>query len=261
MIERLLRLPLALAGALVLCALLGAGIFAGIQALVPGLGARAPGERAIHDWVLAHPEVLLESVERYNQKQSANADKAQAEAVAVATRALPAERPRLETPYAGAWAGNPRGDVTLVAFMDYACGYCRASLPAIEELLKRDPNVRVVYREYPVLGPDSLVAARWALAAAEQDKFRAFHDALFAMDGPGAANIEAAAVKAGLDMDRAKQVIGSKPVEGEIIANHKFGQKLAMTGTPSWVIGGKLLYGMRDYDNLAAAVAEARKGK
>lgn len=259
MIERLLRSPLALAGAFVLCALLGAGIFAGIQALVPGMGAGGQGERAMHDWVLAHPEVLLESVERYNQKQSANAEKAQAVAAAAAEKLLPAERPRLEAPYAGAWAGNPNGDVTLVAFMDYACGYCRASLPAIEELLKRDPNVKVVYREYPVLGPDSLVAARWALAAAEQGKFRAFHDALFATDGPSAANIEAAAGKAGLDVAKARQVIASKPVEGEIIANHKFGQKLAMTGTPSWVIGGRLLYGMRDYAGLAAAVAEARK--
>lgn len=259
MIERLLRSPLALAGAFVLCALLGAGIFAGIQALVPGIGARGASERSIHDWVLAHPEVLLESVERYNQKQSANAEKAQADAAAAAEKLLPAERPKLEASYAGAWAGNPNGDVTLVAFMDYACGYCRASLPAIEELLKRDPNVKIVYREYPVLGPDSLVAARWALAAAEQDKFRAFHDALFAMDGPSAANVEAAAGKAGLDMAKARQVIGSKAVEGEIIANHKFGQKLAMTGTPSWVVGGKLLYGMRDYAGLAAAVAEARK--
>ncbi|MBB4100903.1 DsbA family protein [Sphingomonas kyeonggiensis] len=261
MIERLLGNRLALAGAFVLCAVAGAGIFAAIQALVPGMGPRGQAERVVHDWVLAHPEVLLESVERYNQKQSANADKAQAEAVAAAEKTLPAERAKLETPYAGGWAGNPRGDVTVVAFMDYACGYCRASLPAIQELLKRDPNVKVVYREYPVLGPDSLVAARWALAAAEQDKFRAFHDALFAMDGPSAANIEAAAGKAGLDMAKAKQVIGSKPVEGEIVANHKFGQKLAMTGTPSWVVGGKLLYGMRDYDGLAAAVAEARKGK
>ena len=259
MIERLLRSPLALAGAFVLCALLGAGMFAGIQALIPGMGARGGVERVVHDYVLAHPEVLLESVERYNRKQSANAEKAQAEAAAAAEETLPAERPKLETPYAGAWAGNPRGDITLVAFMDYACGYCRASLPAITELLKRDPNVRVVYREYPVLGPDSLVAARWALAAAEQDKFPAFHDALFATDGPSADNIEAAAQKAGLDMARARQAIASKAVEGEILANHKFGQKLAMTGTPSWVVGGRLLYGMRDYDGLAAAVAEARK--
>ena len=261
MIERLLGNRLALAGAFVLCALLGAALFAGIQALVPGMGARGQGDQAMREWVLAHPEVLLESVERYNQKQSASADKAQAEAVAVAEKTLPTERPKLEAPYAGAWAGNPKGDVTLVAFMDYACGYCRASLPAIEELLKRDPNVKVVYREYPVLGPDSLVAARWALAAAEQDKFRAFHDALFATDGPSAANIEAAAQKAGLDMGRAKQVAQSRAVEGEIVTNHKFGQKLAMTGTPSWVVGGKLLYGMRDYAGLAAAVAEARKGK
>lgn len=259
MIERLLRSPLALAGAFLLSALLGAALYAGIQAAIPGMGKRGEIEQVVKTWVLAHPEVLLESVDRLRAKENDKAQKAQADAEAAANKALPAELPKLQAPYAGAWAGNPQGDVTVVAFMDYACGYCRASLPAIAELLKRDPNVRVVYREYPVLGPDSLVAARWALAAAEQDKFRAFHDALFAMDGPSAGNIAEAAKTAGLDVALAEKAIRSGAVEGGIIGNHRFGQKLAMTGTPSWVIGGRMLYGMRDYAGLAAAVAEARK--
>ncbi len=259
MIARILGNRLALAGAFVLCALLGAGIFAGIQALFPGGAQRGQMERVVHDYVLAHPEVLLESVERYNQKRSADAEKAQTDA---ALQALAAIGPKIETPYAGAWAGNPKGDVTVVAFLDYACGYCRASLPAIDELLKRDPGVRIVYREIPVLGPESVVAARWALAAAEQGKFLPFHTALYALDGPSDANIAAAAKQAGLDIPRAEAAIRSKAVEDELTSNAGLASKIKMSGTPTWVVGGKyVLYGARDYDGLSAAVAQARKGK
>lgn len=259
MIEKLLRNPLALAGAFLLCALLGAAAYAAIQAAIPGIGQRGATERMVRDYILAHPEVLLESVDRYNARERSKAENAQSEA---AEKALATIAPRVNKPYAGAFAGNPNGDVTVVAFMDYACGYCRASLPAIDELLKKDPKVRVVYREIPVLGPESVVAARWALAAAEQGKFLAFHSALYAMDGPSDANIAAAAKLAGLDIARARAAIKSKPVEAELASNAELASKLKMTGTPTWVVGGKyVLYGARDYAGLADAVAAARKGK
>lgn len=254
MIERLLRSPLALASALVLCAFLGAAAYAGLQSLLP----HARSDQAMHDYILAHPEVLMESVDRYNTRERTKAEKEQSDA---AQKALAAIGPRVETPYAGAVAGNPKGDVTVVAFMDYACGYCRASLPAIEQLLKSDPGVRIVYREIPVLGPDSVVAARWALAAAEQGKFIAFHSALYALDGPSAANIAKAAGSAGLDIPRAQVAIKSKAVEDELLSNSDLGSKIRMTGTPSWVVGKQVLYGALDPAGLAAAVAEARKGK
>jgi protein-disulfide isomerase len=252
---------LAFAGSLVLAALLGGGVVLAGQALLAGAGARGTVEQTVHRYIMAHPEVLLDSVDQLRAKEAEKAQRAQADAEGAAAKALPAMLPKATTPYAGAWAGNPNGDVTVVAFMDYACGYCRASLPAIDELIRRDPGVRIVYREFPVLGPDSLVAARWALAAAEQGKFRAFHDALFAMDGPSAANIQAAAQKAALDLSAAERAVRSQPVEQEIKANHRFGQELAMSGTPAWIVGGRLLYGMRDYGALAEAVAAARKGK
>ena len=160
---------------------------------------------------------------------------------------------------------SPRGTepdmVYMVAFMDYACGYCRASLPGIAELIAKDPGVRVVYREFPVLGPESAVAARWALAAAEQGKYRVFHDAMFAAGQPTAQNINAAIAQAGLDRPRAEAAIKAKPIDQEIRNNHNLGAQLAMNGTPSWVIGGKLVYGARDYAGLAEAVAEARAAK
>lgn len=252
MIEKLLRNPLALAGAFVASALLGAALFAALIALVPSLAGPA-----VRGYLLAHPEVLPEAMERLQARENDRLEKAQQSAQA----ALPAQLDRITRPFGSAWAGNPDGDVTLVAFMDYACGYCRASLPGIAELLAKDPDVRVVYREYPVLGPESVTAARWALAAAGQGKYLVFHEALFQSDGPSDQAIAAAAQKAGLDMGRAEQAIRSKPVEQEITGNHQLGSELAMTGTPSWVIGGKLYYGAQDYQRLAEAVAAARSGK
>jgi len=252
MTDRLLRSPLALAGAMFVSASLGAGLFALILSWAPGIAGPA-----IRGYLLEHPEVLPEAMDRLQARETARYEKVQQGAQA----AVPQHLAQLQTPFAGAWAGNPNGDVTVVAFMDYACGYCRASLPGIEELLARDPNVRIVYREFPVLGPESVVAARWALAAAEQGKFRAFHDALYAAGSPSVENITLAAGKAGLDKELVNKAVQSKAVEQEILANHKLGEKLAMTGTPAWVIGGKLLAGARDYAGLAAAVAEARAGK
>jgi len=252
MTEKLLRNPLALAGAFVLSALLGAGLFALLLAWAPSLAGPA-----IRGYLLEHPEVLPEAMDRLQARETARYEQQQRGA----QKAVPQLMAQLQKPYASAWAGNPNGDVTIVAFMDYACGYCRASLPGIEELLAKDPNVRIVYREYPVLGPESAVAARWALAAAEQGKFRAFHDAMYAAGQPSAENIKLAAAKAGLDQAAAAKVAQSKPVGQEILANHKLGDQLAMTGTPSWVIGGKLVYGARDYQGLADAVAAARAGK
>ncbi|UYY57719.1 DsbA family protein [Sphingomonas sp. S2-65] len=249
---KLLR-PLALAGALILSATLGAAIYAWIaRATAPQLAGTT-----IRQYLLDHPEVLPEAMDRLQARENARAEQAQA----TAQTAVGSQIQALAKPYAGAWAGNPNGDVTVVAFLDYACGYCRASLPGIAELLAKDPGVRVVYREYPVLGPESVVAARWALAAAEQGKFREFHEALYAAGSPTDAAIAGALAKAGLDKPAAERAAASKPVEGEILRNRQLGEKLAMTGTPSWVVGGKLLYGAQTYQGLATAVAAARGGK
>lgn len=252
MTDKWLRNPLVLAGALILSAALGAAIYAWIaHVTAPQLAGPT-----IRQYLLDHPEVLPEAMERLQARETAKAQQAQVAAQGAVGDQIDA----LSTPYAGAWAGNPDGDVTVVAFLDYACGYCRASLPGITELLAKDPKVRVVYREYPVLGPESVVATRWALAAAEQGKFRAFHEALYAA-GASQQGIAEAAAKAGLDKAAAERTAASKPVENEIIRNRQLGEKLAMTGTPSWVVGGKLLYGAQTYEGLAQAVASARAGR
>lgn len=252
------RSKLFLGGALLVAAVLGGLIVLALQALVPGIGGnKAQVERIVHAYLLENPAILRDMMERLQQQENADAQKAQDGAQA----AVPAALPALTTPFASAWAGNPNGDVTVSVFMDYACGYCRASLPGLAELIAKDPNVRVVYREYPVLGEASVTAARFALAAAQAGKFRAFHDALFASDGPSNAAISSALAKAGLDPAATQKIANSDAVAKELTANHQLGAKLAMNGTPAWVVGKQILYGARDYQALADAVAIARKTK
>jgi protein-disulfide isomerase len=207
---------------------------------------RAAIERIVHDYILAHPEILPEAMERLQAQ--------------TATKAIAAERLALETPFAGAWAGNPQGDVTLVMFSDYSCGYCKASAPDIERLLREDPKLRVVWREIPVLGPQSEVAARAALAAAQQGRYLPFHRALFAGGRPDDRALAAAAAKAGgIDGARLKADGAGAAVTREIHANLDLAGRLGIGGTPAFVVGDRLLSGAVGYEALAEAVKGARQ--
>jgi protein-disulfide isomerase len=258
MLDRLTKNPWALGGAFLLSALLGAGLFAAIQSMVPAMQTdRAATEAVVRDYILAHGEILPEAMQRLEQRQMAE----RAKTMSAAPKYVAANRAKILDPYAGALQGNPKGDVTIAAYLDYNCGYCRASLPALAELVAKDPNVRIVYREFPVLGQSSVTAARWALAAAEQGKFMEFHKALYA-DGPDEAGLAKAAAKAGLDTALAKKTIAAPRVQAEIEKNLKIAMDLGSGGaTPFWVVGDQVVAGLVDYDRLAAAVAAARKGK
>jgi protein-disulfide isomerase len=237
------RNPLLAFGALLLAAFLGAAAFALLQPMLPG-SDRAKTEAIVRDYVLSHPEILPEAMQKLQEREVG--------------KAVAANRSGIETPFAGASAGNPQGDLTLVAYMDYACGYCRASLPAIDKLLAKDPKVRVVYRELPILSPGSRTAAEWALAAAQQGKFRPFHTALYAESRLDEAAIQRAAAKAGLDVAQARAAAASAPVQQEIARNIQQAGQLGVTGTPTWVVGDQMLSGAIGYEGLSAAVAKAR---
>lgn len=211
-----------------------------IVALIGGLGGwllgarqnpadQAAIEEIVRNYILEHPEILPEAMERLQARENGKQ-------VARAGDALTA-------PFPGAILGNPNGSVTLVEFTDYACGYCRASVPEVEALIAANPDLKVVIRELPILSPASADAARWSLAAAEQGKFEAFHKAMFASGRPAADTIEAAATRAGLDLDRARKVIAEPRVAAEIRQNLAFAQQLRIDGTPSWVIGEQLMAG------------------
>ena len=233
-------------GVAVIAAVLGAAAFATIERLVPSAGSeRRRIERVVHDYVLAHPDIIPEAMDRLRDRQHADF--------------IAANRDAILKPVGSAWAGNPAGDVTLVEYFDYNCGYCRASLPAIAQLLKSDPKVRIVYREFPILAQSSVEAARMSLAAADQGKFQPFHDALYAGGPVSSETIAAAARTAGVDTTRAAAF--ATRADTEIAANEAVARALGLTGTPSWVIGDKVVSSLLPLAELQKAVAAARVSK
>jgi protein-disulfide isomerase len=203
---------------------------------------KAAIEKIVRDYILDHPEILPEAMQRLQEREVA--------------KAIAANRKQIETPFAGAWEGAAQPDVTIVEFFDYACGFCRQSLPDIDRLLKEDPKLRIVYREFPVLGPDSEVAARASIAAAKAGKYPAFHRAMFAAGRPESSTIARVARSLGIDPEGALD-----EAKAEIDANLALQRALDLRGTPSWVIGNKVLGGAVGYDALKAAVAEARAAR
>lgn len=167
-------------------------------------------------------------------------------------------RAELQTPYPGAILGNPEGNVTLVEFSDYACGYCRQSLSDVNALIAANPDLKVVIREYPILSAGSADAARMALAAAEQGRFEAFHNAMFAQDGVNGETIEAAAAQAGVDLVQARASIEAGQYESELQNNIFLGQSMQLSGTPAFIVGDQIMNGAVGAERIGEAIAEAR---
>jgi len=248
MIERIAGNRLALAGLFVLAMLIGAGVLLGVQRFVPGApdGDRAAIEQVVHDYVLAHPEIIPQAMQKLQDQQTG--------------AMIAANKSAILDPVGSAWAGNPKGDVTLVEYFDYDCGYCRASLPMLAELVKDDPKLKIVFREYPVLTPESETAARWSIAAAEAGKFEQYHHELYSLGPVSDATVATAAKQVGLDPAKLRTAAAQPAVEDEIQKNLAIGRELGMTGTPSWVIGDRVLSGALSLDHMKQAIADARAG-
>jgi protein-disulfide isomerase len=208
---------------------------------------RSAMEVMIREYILGHPEIIPEAMTRLQEREAAKL---------VAT-----SRASIEKPFAGAWAGAEKPDVTLVEFYDYACTYCRASVPDIERLLREDKALRVVFRELPILSDQSEVAARVSLSAAKQGKFMDFHRRMFATGRPTEAEIAAARTVSKLDASAVTRDMKAADVQGEIDANLALARTLSLTGTPSFIIGDRILSGAVGYDQLKKAVDEARAAK
>lgn len=220
--------------------------------LVGGLGVgayygfrtpdRAATEQIVREYILNNGEILPEAMERLQNRQ--------------ASAAVSQNRAALERPFHGAWAGAENGDVVLVQFFDYACGYCRTSNPDVERLLREDPRLKVVWRDYPVLGPASEQAAVMSLAAAQAGRFRQFHDRLYAGGRPTEATIAAASQSAGV-----AGATLTPEVRAELQRNFELGRAIGATGTPTWVVGDRVLQGAVGYDALREAVAAVRAAR
>lgn len=214
---------------------------------------RAEVERIVRELLTRDPSVLREAL--------AALEAAQAEAQAQATRsALAAHADALARNPADPSLGNPRGDVTIVEFSDYRCPYCRRAHPELRRLLAEDSRVRLVAKELPILGPASLLMARVALAAHRQGRWEAVNARLIAFQGePSEAAVIAAAVAAGgLDEARLRRDLADPALAAQLQANLQLARAIGVSGTPAFVIGGRLIPGAIELAELRRAVAEAR---
>ena len=199
------------------------------------------GERIVREALTEHPELLMEAGEALKSKQYA--------------QALAPIRAALERPFYSSWKGATNPKVTMTYFYDYNCGYCRMSNPDIERLIKENPDLRVVYRELPILGPESVEAARVALAASKAGRFAQFHDTLYSIGRPTSDAIAKAAAAAGVP-----PTSDNDPVqEAELNNNLTIASQLGATGTPLFVIGDEVHNAAVGYDVLSKAVKAARK--
>ncbi|MFO0293094.1 MAG: DsbA family protein [Rhodospirillales bacterium] len=217
-----------------------------------------PGQQeAIRDivrrYLLANPDVIVEALEILEERQKAQASLDQA---AVLRQRLPELRDDPQTPSFG-----PEGaDVAIVEFFDYRCTYCRQVVAPLAELLRSDGRVRIVYKELPILGPDSVVAARAALAAHRQGAYRAFHAALMARRGSfDDAAIAALATELGLDAARLRADMERPEIAAQIERNRALARELGIRGTPAFVIGTEIVPGAIDLATMRSLVAKARQ--
>jgi protein-disulfide isomerase len=198
------------------------------------------GSKIVRQGLLADPQILSDTVDALRDAQYAPV--------------LATNRAAIETPFASSWKGAAQPEVTLVEFFDYACPYCKASNPAVDRLLKEDKGLRVVYRELPILGPDSVTAARLSLEASSLGRFAQFHDALWAAGRPAPDTIATAAQSAGIQPTPPQD----PKIEAELIPNRKLAGELGATGTPLFVVGDRVMNGAVGYDMLKDAIAKAR---
>ncbi|HWD57272.1 MAG TPA: DsbA family protein [Stellaceae bacterium] len=210
-------------------------------------------EGIVGAYLKAHPEVLIDAI------QAAD-DKLKADAKDKAGQALAAHKQQVFDDPQSPVAGNPKGDVTLVEFFDYRCPYCKQVEPSLEKLIGEDRQLKFVYKEFPVLGPDSEIAARVALAAKKQGKYDAFHRAMMNTQGHiDEAVIYKVAASAGLDVDRAKRDMNAPDIEQELKGNLDLGKTLELDGTPSFIVGDTIVPGAIGIGDLKQLVATARK--
>jgi protein-disulfide isomerase len=210
-------------------------------------------EAIIRDYLANNPEVLLDALQ-------AAEDKLKSESKDKAAQALSARRRDLlddpETPV----GGNPKGDVSLVEFFDYRCPYCKQVEPALEALLGQDKQLRFVYKEFPVLGPDSVTASKAALAARKQGKYDALHRALMGTKGQlDEATLLKVAQSIGLDSDRLKRDMAAPEIDRALKANLQLAEALDIRGTPGFVIGDEIVPGAIDLETLKTLIAAARR--
>ena len=216
-------------------------------------------ETIVRNYLLAHPEVLEEAMTELSKRQAA-AETEKHEASVASNAETIFNSPR------GVTLGNKEGDVTFVEFFDYNCGYCKRAMTDMLDLMKTDPKLKVVLKEFPVLSQGSVEAAQVAVAVRMQDasgkKYLDFHQKLLGGRGPAdKARAMAAAKEAGLDIGKIEKDLASPEVRATLEENLKLAEAMGMNGTPSYVIGKQVVIGAVGLDNLKEKIGIARCGK
>lgn len=205
----------------------------------------------VRQYILDNPEVIMESVQLMRQRQE---EAAQAAALA----AMQDNEGALFKDPNSPVGGNPDGDVTIVEFFDYRCGFCKRTHETVKNFVEGDGNVRFVYKEWPILGPDSVLAARAALASREQEKYHEFHDLLMTEPNISEVTIRILAEQAGLDWDQLQADMESPFVTAHLEDTSQLAQTLGINGTPAFVIGNQLVPGAVDATTLETIVSDIR---
>ena len=215
---------------------------------------RAQFRAEVRAYLLENPEVIFEAIQILEQRRNMAANEADRQMVLDNADALFND--------GFSWVGgNPDGDVTVVEFLDYRCGYCKRAHPEIQELLDRDPNVRLIVKEFPILGPDSVRAGKIALAALEidGDKYETLNDELMNYQGNLTEQVTyRIAGDVGYDIAELKELAGSAGIDDKLNRNYQVARALQLEGTPAFVVGTEVIRGYLPVEDMLAAVQEAR---
>lgn len=209
-------------------------------------------QQLVRDYLLAHPEVLIEASQVYRQRQQEIQER-QVREMLVSRRSELIDDP--DSPV----VGNPDGDVVIVEFFDYRCPYCHRVAKGVRETIEDDGNIRLVMKEFPILGPESQMAARMALASVQQDKYEELHFAL--MEVSGNLTEETAfkvAENVGLDVDQLRRDMEAPEIDEMLQRNFVLAQALQINGTPAFIIGDEIVRGALDMRSLRHIVAQTR---
>lgn len=214
-----------------------------------------PTDAAIERYIRAHPEVILQSLQTMEATR-------QAELQARQKTALAAKQHELLHDPTSPVSGNPKGEITLVEFYDYRCGYCKKAASAVTELQKEDHRIRVVYKDFPILGEPSVLAAKAALASRAQGKHQAFHEALLTSHaGMTKKEILKIAVSVGLNAQRLETDMADPKWQAVIDKNRALAHELGISGTPGFIVGHELVAGWLDLNGLKELIARAGHGR
>lgn len=209
-------------------------------------------EKIVQDYIRKNPELVLQALEEIEKRQREEQDRRFKQLIF-------AHADQLERDSGDPVLGNPDGDVTIVEFFDYQCGYCKRMTGPLMEFVKADGNVRLVVKEFPILGPASTIAARASLGALAQDKYEAFHLAMMAVRGKlDQETILQVALEVGLDMEKLQASMNNPEIETQIRKSYRLAQTLSISGTPAFVIGEDLLPGAVSQEVLRQSVEKAR---